>query len=480
MKRREPFFLPERKPKPMLATKPKPKPKATSAAKPKPPTHQEWAKAREIKIPIRPHDKPPLASVEASILVLRRNPDGWFWRVKLDSPNFHSDVAPRHPVAKAAEQTAVLWACEEILRMIRRDMDVRIQNQQTAIASVLAQAAHDVGQWRDYLKKHGSYPRRDEILQPRGHAATLRCPNGCDIIGALEAQRQRVPGTAIAKRSDVPSVIDVPSTPAEKLTTEEKRLLNQREKEIERSAHAFLDLGKALAEIQSKRLYRATHKTFESYLAERWHIERSVGYGLIAAVRVDKIASAIADKTGGLRITNESQCRPLAKLDDAEIAEVLKQAAKKIAPDAAGAKVPTAKIFAEVAREYTTPPEDLKRQRERAAEASSLKAAHQRQGLREASAETPSRPADSAGMPSEYSADSLPADGSDPGYWNGQPNPHARRLHGLAYTLFEIIAHDFSEPQSHGYVVSLLRSIAADLEHGKFTAGAATVLRRAK
>ena len=85
-----------------------------------------------------------------------------------------------------------------------------------------------------------------------------------------------------------------------------------------------------------------------------------MAYGLIAAVRVNDIASAIADKTG-LRITNESQCRPLAKLDDADVVEVLKRAAKRITADADGVKVPTAKILAEVAREYITPPEDLRK-----------------------------------------------------------------------------------------------------------------------
>lgn len=36
---------------------------------------------------------------------------------------------------------------------------------------------------------------------------------------------------------------------------------------------AFMALGRALAEIRDKRLYRATYDTFEEYLAGRWNLD---------------------------------------------------------------------------------------------------------------------------------------------------------------------------------------------------------------
>ena len=324
---------------------------------------------------------------------------------------------------------------------------------------------------------------------PRGITkGTLTCPNGCDIVAALESQRKPATAIAAAKRSDVPAVIEVVSTPAEKLSTEERKLLAQREKEIERSAHAFLDLGNALAEIQKKRLYRSTHSTFEAYLADRWHIERSVAYGLIAAVRVNDIASAIADKTG-LRITNESQCRPLAKLDDADVVEVLKRAAKRITADADGVKVPTAKILAEVAREYITPPEDLRKAKaERSQKRPAVELIDQ--------AEREEMAAEShgiAGDPSEFSrgfAITGPQSSeeiTEERYrWNGRQCVYAADLHDVRSSLEKLFFSRQGNGQFRDDLAALLTSLAVEIKTGKVrslpaAAVARTIsLRRAK
>ena len=502
----KPIFLKKPKGKPMLATKPKPK------AKPKP-ASLAWHQAKVIEIPINEHDNPPLRNVTANVRLLRRSL-GWYWRIHLESPLFvHDDPleCDRRRPAKS-EQDAVLRACDMIRRELSAQVDLRIQRKETALAGVCSLAIFDVNQFIEHLKKFGDYPKAEnkrpslvKAVKEKAAPAVVHdtfCPKGRDIFAAAMPERKAGTAMAIAKRSDVPAVIDVPSTPAEKLTTEERRLLVQREKEIERSANAFLALGEALADVQQKRLYRCTHSTFEAYLDDRWHIERSVAYGMIAAVRVNTIASEIADKTG-LRITNESQCRPLAKLDDAEIAEVIKRAAKRITPDAKGEKIPTAKIFAEVAREYTTPPEDLKRQKEmaetRLQKRSAVELIDQAEREEKAAAETgeprvPALPYSPKHEPDQYDAWLLseakrnpanlagiadakqwreifdgppPADGSSVDCWNGREFEFSRQLHGVNSIIRNLWARHSGQAENEikfrNNLSSLLRELAEDI-----------------
>lgn len=67
------------------------------------------------------------------------------------------------------------------------------------------------------------------------------------------------------------------------LTAEEQTELALCESVIERGRKAFLEVGGALMTIQEKRLYRATHTTFEDYLREKWEISRTHAYDMIAA-----------------------------------------------------------------------------------------------------------------------------------------------------------------------------------------------------
>ena len=43
---------------------------------------------------------------------------------------------------------------------------------------------------------------------------------------------------------------------------------------IERGLATFIEVGKALMEIQDGRLYRETHATFEDYCRQRWEMSR--------------------------------------------------------------------------------------------------------------------------------------------------------------------------------------------------------------
>ena len=95
------------------------------------------------------------------------------------------------------------------------------------------------------------------------------------------------------------------------LTTAEAAELARAEAVIKDGMTAFMAVGTALLRIQQKRLYRATHDTFETYLRERWSISRTRGYEMIAAADTIGQMSAIADTSV---VTNEAQARELVTI----------------------------------------------------------------------------------------------------------------------------------------------------------------------
>jgi hypothetical protein len=72
---------------------------------------------------------------------------------------------------------------------------------------------------------------------------------------------------------------------------------------IKESLPKYQEVGSALAEILSGKLYKPTYKSFKSYLLERWKISRAHGYRLIDATREAEM-SPIGDKPA-----NEHQAR---------------------------------------------------------------------------------------------------------------------------------------------------------------------------
>jgi hypothetical protein len=65
------------------------------------------------------------------------------------------------------------------------------------------------------------------------------------------------------------------TNPNNTLTSAEVAQLNNLEAIVQRGLETDLELGNALAEISDASLYRATHRTFEAYLRDRWDIRRS-------------------------------------------------------------------------------------------------------------------------------------------------------------------------------------------------------------
>jgi hypothetical protein len=83
---------------------------------------------------------------------------------------------------------------------------------------------------------------------------------------------------------------------------------------IERGLGTFVDVGRALFEIQERRLYRtAGHRTFADYVAKRWDLSKTHAYRQIEASKIVDILSPIGDIP---LPTNEAQARELAPLMD--------------------------------------------------------------------------------------------------------------------------------------------------------------------
>ncbi|OWY64080.1 hypothetical protein B7486_49300 [cyanobacterium TDX16] len=126
----------------------------------------------------------------------------------------------------------------------------------------------------------------------------------------------------------------------EELSESEVKERHRLELRVER---AFYEAGKALTQLRDRRLYRSTHRNFESYCHERFGMKRIYAHYLIdAAVVVDNLSSGCSQFVNILP-TNESQCRPLTKLEPESQRTCWQQAVEQ-----AGGKVPTARIVRDI------------------------------------------------------------------------------------------------------------------------------------
>ena len=137
---------------------------------------------------------------------------------------------------------------------------------------------------------------------------------------------------------------------AEILSDEQRRELRENEEKIQRGALAWLEMGEALTIIRDKRLHRETHPSLEAYCWEKFHLEKTIVYGLMAAAKRYQIVFPIANKLR-LQFTAESQMRELVKCKAVDLPAVVKLAAKRIEPDGDGNLIPTAKLLREAVQE---------------------------------------------------------------------------------------------------------------------------------
>lgn len=149
--------------------------------------------------------------------------------------------------------------------------------------------------------------------------------------------------------------VDVQETPVaaavevvEELTESEASDRHRLELKVER---AFVEAGKALAELRNRKLYRSTHQSFEDYCQNRFGYTRYSAYYKIAASEVfdnllTKSQQNSATESDQILPTKETQVRPLTKLEPEEQLEVWQQAVAR-----AGGRVPTERLVkAEVLR----------------------------------------------------------------------------------------------------------------------------------
>jgi hypothetical protein len=131
----------------------------------------------------------------------------------------------------------------------------------------------------------------------------------------------------------------------ENVITKNKTRLEHLEGVINRNLQSFYEVGRALMEIRDRGYYKDVlgYNTFEQYCKERWDFARRTAYQFIDSVKViDNVRNCAQTPI------NESQTRPLARLEPEQQKEVW-QKAVETAPDG---KV-TAKHITEVVMEVT-------------------------------------------------------------------------------------------------------------------------------
>ncbi len=139
------------------------------------------------------------------------------------------------------------------------------------------------------------------------------------------------------------------------LTETETAELANLETTIERGLKTFWEVGNALLTIRDKRLYRASHSTFEAYCVERWDFTDEQARRLMRGSEVITNLQQ-TPPIGGVLPTNESQVRPLTKL---KAPSQQRQAWQKAVDSAADGK-PTAAEVNRVVKEIKEPTSDAR------------------------------------------------------------------------------------------------------------------------
>lgn len=130
------------------------------------------------------------------------------------------------------------------------------------------------------------------------------------------------------------------------LTTIEINRLERLEEIVSKGMRSFVEVGLALAEIQSSRLYRAQYETFEEYCQERWQFSASRGRQLVGAVGA--LASLPAELP---KPANSAQAEALARIaDEARRAEVWTIAVQRATSEG---RMPTAREINEIHAEIS-------------------------------------------------------------------------------------------------------------------------------
>ena len=135
--------------------------------------------------------------------------------------------------------------------------------------------------------------------------------------------------TEAATKTSTPATIDAGTGEVlpSKLSKEEADELERCEKAIKTGWKTFLEVGRALAIIRDKSLYKAKYAQFEEYCRTEWGFSKTHVNRQISASHVVDVLTPI-----GVIIENESVARPMTGLTDDQIKETY-ETAKKLAEE---------------------------------------------------------------------------------------------------------------------------------------------------
>lgn len=136
------------------------------------------------------------------------------------------------------------------------------------------------------------------------------------------------------------------------LSVDEERDRLHLERKVER---AFYEAGMALKQLRDRRLYRSTHKTFESYCRDRFGYGRDAAYLKIVAAEVyDNLNEIMPTNCRQIPLpTNEHQLRYIAK---ARLKPEMQLEVWQQAVELAEGKVPSGRIVNQVVRRIKEKP----------------------------------------------------------------------------------------------------------------------------
>jgi hypothetical protein len=132
---------------------------------------------------------------------------------------------------------------------------------------------------------------------------------------------------------------------ASKLSTDQAEELEKCEKIIKQGWGTFLEVGRALATIRDKKLYKGKYYSFDQYWRKELGVSRSYAYSLIESAVVNDQLSAIADIE--VKPLNEAQLRELIPVKEGKRVDAWKKAV-----ELAGDNPITAKIVRKAAEKF--------------------------------------------------------------------------------------------------------------------------------
>jgi hypothetical protein len=133
------------------------------------------------------------------------------------------------------------------------------------------------------------------------------------------------------------------------LTAPERTDLRKLCKIVEDGLGKFIEVGSALLEINERKLYRETHKTFEAFASEKFGISKSHAYRMIEAAEIRADLSPIWGQSPiAAAINTEGQLRELGRVGSEALPDIVEKIAEKC--EAEGCK-PTAKVIKSVVDE---------------------------------------------------------------------------------------------------------------------------------